>query len=83
MKKEDIFTILQKEILECLPELSKEVITLDNSLVKLGANSLDRSEIIVQVMMRLGIKIPMVEFMEAKNISDIVEVFQKKLSSKT
>jgi polyketide biosynthesis acyl carrier protein len=47
----------------------------------LGANSIDRMDIIVQSMNDLKVKIPMIEFGRLKNIEGIVEVLFANLSN--
>jgi polyketide biosynthesis acyl carrier protein len=49
-------------------------ITLADSLRDLGANSIDRADIITETMEQLDVSIPMVRFGDAKNIGDIVAI---------
>ncbi|MCM3291526.1 acyl carrier protein [Paenibacillus sp. MER 180] len=77
MTRESIFQIIVEHIREVLPELAGEQITLEDSLRELGANSVDRMEILVSVMQSLGVKIPMVNFGKASNIGDLVRIFQE------
>lgn len=78
MKKDQVFDVFCKVVMEILPEVKKEQITEDQQLVNLGANSIDRSEIMMQSMMELKIKAPLVECAKLKKIGDIVEFFQSK-----
>lgn len=78
MNKQEVFEAVKKSIIEIIPELSTRVITLEDSLRELGANSIDRAEILIQTMSDLQVKIPLLEFGSAKNINDIVSVIVDK-----
>lgn len=80
MKQDDIFTILCQHLSEVIPELNQRPITPSDSLKALGANSLDRAEIIMLTMAQLKVKIPLVDFARAENIQGIVEVFQRSVA---
>jgi polyketide biosynthesis acyl carrier protein len=54
-------------------------VTPEISLRELGANSIDRADILMQTMSDLNVKLSMVEFASAKNIGDIASIFQKAL----
>jgi len=72
--KEDIFGKLKEMVLDVLPELDPAQITLSASLRELGANSVDRADILISAMDELSVKVPMVEFAGAANIGEIVEI---------
>ncbi len=76
MTENDIFETVKKVILEVLPFLSPADVAIDKSLKDLGANSIDRAEVVTISMENLGLKIPMLEFGKAKNIRDLVGVLQ-------
>ncbi|WP_024834504.1 acyl carrier protein [Ruminiclostridium josui] len=82
MTKQEIFCIIKENILEILPDLPEESITIEESLKNLGANSIDRMDIIVDTIERLQLKIPLVEFGMLKNIGEIVDLlYEKKMGS--
>ncbi|WP_010094411.1 acyl carrier protein [Ornithinibacillus scapharcae] len=74
MSKNEIFEVLLESIYEIVPELEGEKITIEDSLQDLGANSIDRAEIIITTLESINVSIPMIKFGEAKNIQDIVEI---------
>lgn len=74
MSKEEIFEILKEQILEIIPELDLSEVTMKDSLKEIGANSVDRADIIIVTMESLDIRIPMIQFGKAANIGDIVEI---------
>lgn len=74
MSKEEIFEIIKENILDIIPELDLSEVTMKDSLKKIGANSVDRADIIMFTMESLNIRIPMVKFGNAANIGDIVDI---------
>ena len=74
MSKEEIFEIIKENILDIIPELDLSEVTMKDSLKEIGANSVDRADIIMFTMESLNIRIPMVKFGNAANIGDIVEI---------
>ncbi len=82
MTRDQVFEVVKKNICEILPELASDDIRMEQSLKDdLGANSIDRMDIIVQSMNDLKVKIPMIEFGRLKNIEGIVEVLFANLSN--
>lgn len=79
MNKNEIFQIMKETIFEYLPELEAKEIVPTDSLKELGANSIDRMDIIVDTMGKISLKVPMVEFGGLKNIEEIVDVMHSKL----
>ncbi|MGA1867990.1 MAG: acyl carrier protein [bacterium] len=78
MTKDEIFSIVKKNIIEILPDIPEEAIEIHQRLKDLGANSIDRMEIVTMTMEALRIKVPLVEFGEIKNIEGLVNFFHEK-----
>jgi polyketide biosynthesis acyl carrier protein len=78
MKFEQVYKIVQDSIIEILPDIQREEINIEDSLANLGANSIDRMDIIINSMEGVGLKIPLVEFGELKNIKGIVSLLYDK-----
>lgn len=76
---ETVWNKLKAAIIEVLPECDEQSITLHNSLKALGANSIDRAEIIILTLRRLNLKIPLIEFAQAQNLKDLVTIFSRVL----
>ncbi|MDT0268351.1 acyl carrier protein [Streptomyces sp. DSM 44915] len=74
MTQEEIFTILTSVFAEIIPDVDTSGITLEDSLRDLGANSIDRADIITDTMEQAGVSLPMVSFADAKSIGDIVRI---------
>lgn len=81
MKKEDIFEFIVRHSCEVIPELEGHVFKPSDRLVELGANSVDRAEIVAMTMEALSLQIPRVELFGAKNIGELVDVLYKKSQS--
>ena len=75
MTKNEIFLILKKNTLNVLLDLDEEQVNQQASLKMLGANSIDRTSIIVDTLSDLKIKMSLVETARARNIGELVDVF--------
>lgn len=80
MNANDILEILTKNINDIIGT-SLSSIESAMSLREIGANSVDRADILMQTMSDLNVKLSMVEFATAKNVGDIAAIFQKHLTS--
>lgn len=67
---------------EIIGDLETESIKEEDSLKDLGANSIDRSEIIISVLYDFDLRISMIKFAECKNISDIIDVIIQAMEKK-
>ncbi len=81
MNKEQIFGVVKESILETLPELADKIILISDSLKDLGANSIDRAEIIIQILSKLKLKVPLSDFGNAKNIEELVDNISSKMTA--
>lgn len=78
MTKQDIIDILRKNIIEIIPELEREELPLNDRLVDLGLNSIDRGELITLTLEELELEVPRVEFVKADTIDELAALFIKK-----
>ncbi|WP_416042342.1 acyl carrier protein [Bacillus subtilis] len=81
MDKQRIFEVLITNICEVLPELDAHRFEPEDQLVELGADSVDRAEIITLVLEDLSLKIPRIELSGVKNIGELAEVLYDKVQS--
>lgn len=81
MNKEDVFMLVVRQSCEVIPELEGHEFKASDRLVDLGANSVDRAEIITMAMEALSLQIPRVELFGAKNMGELVDVLYEKLQS--
>ncbi len=75
MSKQHVFDVVKKVIIEVLPDVNPDLITIEKRLVDLGANSIDRMEVVTMSMEELGLLIPMMSFANVNNIEGLVNVF--------
>ncbi|WP_394832288.1 acyl carrier protein [Pendulispora rubella] len=80
--KDEIFGVVRGHILEILTKLAPADVRSDVSMKTLGANSIDRVEVIVKSMADLALKIPLMEFSNVSNIGELVDVFYEKMQVK-
>ncbi|MBI4652469.1 acyl carrier protein [Candidatus Desantisbacteria bacterium] len=81
MTKEKIYQIVKNTIVEILPGIQVEGIRIEESLKDIGANSIDRMDIVVRIIEIIGINIPLVEFAKVTNIQGLVDIlYEKKMS---
>ncbi len=76
--KNSVFTVVKGNIVKVL-DLNPDQISIDKSLSDLGANSVDRMEIVTCSMEDLGLDIPLMSFAKVSNIEGLVEVFASHL----
>ncbi len=80
MTKEEAFELIKKQTIEIVPELADVDIKITDSLKDLGANSLDRAEILMFTMDELELDIPRVELFGANNIEELAVMFADKVN---
>ncbi len=77
MEKKEIFEIIVSHICEIIPELENHSFEPGDSLKSLGANSIDRAEILTMTLESLSLHIPLVELASASNIGELVETIHE------
>ncbi len=75
MTKEDIFQIIKRNLLEIIPDLSADKIDPRQSMKDLGANSVDRMDVVIQTKEALGLKFPLHELGTLENMQGLVDFF--------
>lgn len=78
MNKDDLFQVVKKNALAVLPGIQSEQITMDCQLKDLGANSIDRVEIVTLTLEDTQLEISLVEFGGVSNIRELVDVLYRK-----
>ncbi|NOK09812.1 phosphopantetheine-binding protein [Corallococcus exercitus] len=73
----DLFQVISENILKVLPDVDAQLITPERQLRDLGANSIDRMEIVMGTMEDLGINVPVTELSQAKDIGSLLGIFQR------
>ena len=78
MSREEIFALIRRHSCEVLPELEGHEFKPSDRLADLGANSIDRADIIMMTMESLSLQIPRVELFGAKNRGELADVLYQK-----
>lgn len=76
--KAELEGIIRENLIEIIPELEGEEFTNDESFVDLGANSLDRGELITLTLEKLDLDISRIEFVNAKTIRELADLIIEK-----
>ena len=76
--KSEVIDLIKEILLEILPELEGEDISIDDKLVDLGANSIDRGELITLALERLDLEVPRIEFVKAQTINELANLIAQK-----
>jgi polyketide biosynthesis acyl carrier protein len=78
MSKQRVFETVKGAIREVLPDLDPSLISIEKQLKDLGANSIDRMEVVTISMEALGLKLPLMTFAQVGNIEGLVDVLVEK-----
>ncbi|WP_149552352.1 acyl carrier protein [Streptomyces marokkonensis] len=73
-----VFDLIVEHTREVVPELEGHRFAPSDSLRDLGANSIDRAEIIVMTLESLSVSIPLVELADAKNMGELADLIHDK-----
>jgi polyketide biosynthesis acyl carrier protein len=76
--KNEIFELILKHVHEVLPDLKGTSIGSSDSLRELGANSIDRADIVMGVMDDLSLEIPRIELLGPNNLGELVDLIHAK-----
>jgi len=72
--KEEMEAIIRENLIEIMPELEDQNFTNDETFADLGANSLDRGELITLTLEKIELEVSRIEFVKAKTISELAEL---------
>ena len=81
MNRDEIFNIIVEHICEVLPKLENYNFQYDNQLSALGANSIDRADIVIMTLESLSLRMPLTETLKASNIGQLADLLYEKLQS--
>jgi polyketide biosynthesis acyl carrier protein len=76
--KTEVLNLIKGNLIEIMPELEGQKISFDDSFVDLGANSIDRGELITLTLERMEMSDSRVDFVNAKSINELAELILKK-----
>jgi polyketide biosynthesis acyl carrier protein len=78
MPNQRVFEVIVQHTREVVPELDDHAFQPSDSLRELGANSIDRAEILMMTLESLSVSIPLVELADAKDIGELAELIDGK-----
>ena len=79
MNQQDIFNLITNHTREVVPLLVNHDFKQTDSLKELGANSIDRSEIIMMTLESLSLNMPLIYVARAENIGDLASIIHGKI----
>ncbi len=79
MNKEEIFERITRHTCDLIPELEIHAFQWSDRLKDLGANSMDRADIVMMTMESLSLRVPLVELAEVTNIGELADALYEKL----
>lgn len=79
MTPDEVFEVVRSSTARIL-EADASAMTMDGTLSDLGANSVDRADIVTQSMLALNVRVPAREFKEVTNIRSLVDVLSRYVS---
>lgn len=82
MAEDTVFLALKEAATAVMTDLSAEKLTERASLRELGANSLDRAEILMRVMEAQRVMVPMIRFAQCQNLGEIARVLNEATHSR-
>lgn len=76
--KNKIVEQIRENLIEIIPELEGKMISNDERLSDIGANSIDRAELIALTLEQLEKEIPRIELARAQTINELAELIAEK-----
>ena len=72
-----VLAAIRRSVLDVLPELDPGLVTEDRSLTELGANSVDRADVVTMTMEDLGISVPVGDLRDMSDIGALARVLRR------
>lgn len=79
MNKEDIFNKIVAHTCDVIPTLKDHQFSFQDSLKNLGANSIDRTDIVMMTLESLSVRIPLIELAKAENIGALAGLIYERM----
>jgi polyketide biosynthesis acyl carrier protein len=78
LSRHDVLAVVFESVREILPDVDPAGLSSDLHLRDIGADSVDRVEIIVTVLDRLGLDEPLASFTDLTDIDDMVDLLYRR-----
>lgn len=79
MNSDEIFAVICDNVRQVLSSVSDRQLVRTDRLDALGANSVDRTEIVIMTIERLDLNIPLVDTYGPRNIGELADLLSTKL----
>lgn len=76
-RRDRVVAAVLRSVVEVLPDLDPDTVSVDGTLSDLGANSIDRVEIVTLAMEDLAITVPVTEFQRVRDIASLVDLLRR------
>lgn len=80
MPRNEIFAVIQDNMRAIIEGVDGQEIAEAHSMRDFGADSLEIVEVVSRSMKQLKIKVPRTELLEANNLKDLVDIFERAAS---
>jgi acyl carrier protein len=77
MTRQEMFAVVRSNIERVIEGVEGKAITEDMSMRELGADSLQIVEVVSRSMKELRVKVPRTELSRAKNLRDLLDLFEQ------
>lgn len=81
MTRDEIFAVVKSNVQTIIEGAKDKEITENNSMRDYQADSLEIVEVVSRSMKQLKIKVPRTELASAKNLKDLVDLFEKAINA--
>lgn len=76
--KKNVIEVIKENLIEIIPELENTNFSVDDTFTELGANSVDRGELITLTLEKLEMNVPRIEFVSAQTTMDLTNLIIEK-----
>jgi len=83
MKRDEIFAVVRSNIMNILDDVAADAISEEVSMRDLGADSLQIVEVVSRSMKELRLKVHRTDLSRARNLSELLDLFEKAASEPT
>ena len=78
MNQDEVLLIIKEVVCDLIPGVTADGISRFHSLEDLGANSMDRADVVMMVTERMELHIPLTETVGPRNIGDLADLLSEK-----
>jgi acyl carrier protein len=83
MSRDEIFAVVRGNIMKIVDGVRADAIREDVNMRDLGADSLQVVEVVSRSMKELRLKVPRTELSRARNLRDLIDLFEKAAAPQT